>query len=146
MKKLMLLAGMVLLMACKKEDSDPTDPIPGIKLISIGPAKVVEFKDSVQVVISYQDGDGDLGGVHPDSSNLFIVDKRINVPFEFRIQELVPGGATVPIAGTLKVIIQNLFLTGSGNSEQVSFDIYAIDKAGHTSNTVTTEPIEVVKS
>ncbi len=142
MKKLILPLVLLSIWACSKKD-DPTDPIPKIGLVSIGPERVVEYEDSLQLVISYEDGDGDLGGVHPDSSNLFIVDKRINVPFEFRIQELVPGGEKVPIKGTLNVTIQNLFLTGSGSREFVTFDIYAYDRAGHKSNVVTTDPVEV---
>ncbi len=142
MKKWILPICFFVLLSCEKEE-DPTDPIPKISLISIGPSAVVEFKDSLLIVIEYQDGDGDLGGVHPDSANLFVVDKRINVPFEFRIQELVPGGANVPIKGRLNVLIQNLFLTGPGPKESVNFDIYAIDKAGNKSNVITTDAIEV---
>lgn len=144
MKKLILPLVLLALLGCKKEE-DPTDPVPKIGLVSIGPSSVVEFKDSVLIVISYEDGDGDLGGVHPDSSNLFVVDKRINVPFEFRVQELVPGGAEVPIKGNLQVVLQNLFLTGSGDEESVNFDIYLTDKAGNKSNVITTEAITVVK-
>ncbi len=142
MTKWILPICFFVLLSCEKEE-DPTDPIPKISLISIGPSAVVEFKDSLLIVIEYEDGDGDLGGVHPDSANLFVVDKRINVPFEFRIQELVPGGANVPIKGRLSVLIQNLFLTGPGPKEAVNFDIYAIDKAGHKSNVITTDAIEV---
>ena len=133
---------LLFIFSCDKKD-DVTSPIPKIALVSMGPGTVVEFKDSLLIVLEYQDGDGDLGGVHPDSSNLFVVDKRINVPFEFRIQELVPGGANVPIKGRFNVLIQNLFLTGPGPKESVNFDIYAIDKAGNKSNLITTDAIEV---
>ncbi len=142
MKKWILPICFLALLSCEKEE-DPTDPVPKISLVSIGPNSVIEFKDSLLIVLEYEDGDGDLGGVHPDSANLFVVDKRINVPFEFRIQELVPGGANVPIKGKLNVLIQNLFLTGPGPKESVNFDIYAIDKAGNKSNVITTDAIEV---
>lgn len=142
MKKWILPICFFALLSCEKEDG-PTDPVPKISLVSMGPNSVVEFKDSLLIVLDYEDGDGDLGGVHPDSANLFVVDKRINVPFEFRIQELVPGGANVPIKGKLNVLIQNLFLTGPGPKESVNFDIYAIDKAGNKSNVITTDAIEV---
>ncbi len=142
MKKWILPICFLVLFSCEKEE-DPTDPVPKISLVSIGPNAVIEFKDSLLIVLEYEDGDGDLGGVHPDSANLFVVDKRINVPFEFRIQELVPGGANVPIKGKLNVLIQNLFLTGPGPKESVNFDIYAIDQAGNKSNVITTDAIEV---
>lgn len=142
MRKLTLFILIGALWACDKAD-DVTDPVPKLSLLSIGPSTVIEFKDSLLLVIGYEDGDGDLGGVHPDSSNLFVVDKRINVPFEFRIQELVPGQAGVPIKGQLNVLIENLFLTGPGTTEAVNFDIYAVDRAGNQSNVVTTDVITV---
>lgn len=145
MKKLLIIGCIcIAFFACSKEEN-PMNPIPKLELVSIGPQVVKEFMDSVQIVIAYEDGDGDLGGVHPDSSNLFVIDKRINVPFEFRIQELVPQGEAVPIKGRFNIILQNLFLTGSGSEEDVSFDIYALDRAGHRSNIITTNPIKVLQ-
>ncbi|MDZ7847120.1 MAG: hypothetical protein U5L96_10315 [Owenweeksia sp.] len=92
MKKLLITAlAISMMVACKKDKDDPRDPVPIIEVLKIGPSIVTEFKDSVVILIRYQDGDGDLGGVPADEANLFAVDNRINVPFEFRVQELVPG-------------------------------------------------------
>ncbi len=141
---MLLLFFLMLISSCKKEEN-PIDPIPQIELLEIGPETVREFQDSLVIQLKYTDGDGDLGGIHPDSSNLFVIDKRIDVPFEFRIQELVPGGEEVPITGIINIVIQNLFLTGSGSSEAATFEIYAEDRAGHRSNTVETGVITVVE-
>lgn len=145
MKKLLTIAMAAALLCCCKKEDGQLDEVPRLELISVGPAVVHEFKDSLVIVLSYEDGDGDLGGFPADSSNLFVVDKRIDVPFEFRIQELVPGGAEVPIKGKLNIILQNIFLTGSGPEESVVFDIYAYDRAGHKSNVLTTGAVQVVK-
>ncbi len=144
MKKLILLGLVAALAACKKEGS-PLSPVPKLEVVSMGPGVVREFKDSLVIVLDYQDGDGDLGGIPADSNNLFVIDNRIDVPFAFRIQELVPGGAEVPIKGRINLVLQNLYLTGSAQQEQLNFDIYAIDKAGNMSNRITTENISVVK-
>lgn len=138
---ILMVAG---LFSCKKED-DPRDPIPRIEVVSITPSIVTEFRDSLLIVIDYYDGDGDLGGVPADEYNLFVVDRRIDVPFEFRIQELVPGGTEVPISGRLNLIIQNLFITDGSDQQPVDFEIYAHDRAGNESNRVITQKILVVK-
>lgn len=142
MRKVILLLLLSASLACEKEDQ-ALDEAPSIELISIEPLTVVQFQDSVIIKVSYQDGNGDLGGFPADSVNLFVVDNRNGVPFEFRIQELVPGGAEVPIKGTLNITLQNLFLTGSGSQENVSFSIHAIDRAGNRSNVVNTPQVTV---
>lgn len=131
-----------ILISCSK-DEDQISEVPSLELISIGPSSVVQFEDSVVIRLSYEDGNGDLGGFPADSVNLFVVDTRNGVPFEFRIQELVPGGAEVPIKGTLNVTLQNLFLTGSGSQENATFNIYAYDRAGNKSNVVKTPGVIV---
>jgi len=142
MRKVILLLLLSASLACEKEDQ-ALDEAPSIELISIEPLTVVQFQDSVIIKVSYQDGNGDLGGFPADSVNLFVVDNRNGVPFEFRIQELVPGGAEVPIKGTINITLQNLFLTGSGSQENVSFSIHAIDRAGNRSNVVNTPQVTV---
>ncbi len=142
MRILTAILFLCILISCKKED-DLLSDVPNLELISIGPSSVVQFEDSVVIKLAYEDGNGDLGGFPADSVNLFVVDTRNGVPFEFRIQELVPGGAEVPIKGTLSITLQNLFLTGSGSQENVTFEIYAYDRAGNKSNVVKTPGVVV---
>ncbi len=142
---LILLVVVVALVSCSKEEVSLSST-PTISLLSIAPKVVQEFSDSLVLTIAYEDGDGDLGGVHPDSVNLFITDSRIGIVYGFRIQELVPGGAEVPIKGTFKVVLKGLFrVTDTAPSETVSFEIYAKDKAGNRSNTVVSEEIRVTE-
>lgn len=144
MRILTAILFLCILISCKKED-DLLSDVPNLELISIGPSSVVQFEDSVVIKLAYEDGNGDLGGFPADSVNLFVVDTRNGVPFEFRIQELVPGGAEVPIKGTLSITLQNLFLTGSGSQENVTFEIYAYDRAGNKSNVVKTPSVIVIE-
>ncbi len=135
---------LCFVLSCKKKE-DPRDPVPYIEVVSISPSIVKEFKDSVIIVVDYRDGDGDLGGGPADEYNLFAVDRRIDIPFEFRIQELVPGGVNVPISGRLNLVIQNLFITDGSDQQQVDFEIYAVDRAGNESNKEVTQKILIVK-
>lgn len=146
MKRLLpiLCLPFLFLWSCE-EDENPFDATPKIGLISMVPDIVREFEDSLVIRLSYEDGDGDLGGVHPDSHNLFLIDDRNKVPYEFRIQELVPNGENVPIKGVLNVVIKNMFRVGNDSLETTHFDIYAIDRAGNRSNTIVSPSIWVVK-
>lgn len=143
-KAIILIFVLTAALACKEEEN-PRDPIPQIEVLSITPSIIKEYQDSVVIALQYRDGDGDLGGGPADDANLFVVDRRIDVPFEFRIQELVPGGVDVPITGKLNLVIQNLFITDGSDQQKVDFEIYARDRAGNESNREITEKILITK-
>lgn len=117
---------------------------PSISLVSVGPSTVIELQDSIQFVIAYEDGDGDLGENSPDVKNLFLTDNRIDLEYSFRIKELVPNGAEVPIKGELVLTLPNTVITDGSTEQQVSYTIYVKDRAGHQSNSLTAGPITVV--
>ena len=135
---------LVGLSSCKKEE-DPRDPVPRIEIISIQPSIIKEYQDSVLIVVEYYDGDGDLGGVGADDYNMFAIDRRIDIPFEFRIKELVPGGVAVPVSGRMNLVIRNLFITDGSTQQQVDFEVYAVDKAGNESNKEITSKVLITK-
>lgn len=141
-----VLFTLAFLAGCKKEEEDPRDPIPYIEVLSIGPSIIKEYQDSLVIVVEYRDGDGDLGGGSADDPNLFVVDRRIGVPFEFRIQQLVPGNVSVPVTGKLNLVIQNLFITDGSDQQQVDFEVYAVDQAGHESNREITQKILITSN
>lgn len=143
MKKRILAATMLLALACEKEAL--IDPVPAIELRSIGPKMVKELQDSVRIRIFYQDGDGDLGGGHPDSNNVFVIDNRSGLKNGFRLQNLVPDGSAVPIQGELDILLNSLFISDSNASQAVNFSIYLIDQAGHKSNTLITENLNIYR-
>ncbi len=136
---------LTLFSACKKEKIDLTDPVPTILGITVSPATVVEFQDSIIFLIDYRDGDGDLGENSPDAHNLFVTDNRINVTEEFRIRELAPQGAEIPITGTLRVVLRNTGITDNSNSQTVTYTIYMKDRAGNESDRLVTPSITVTR-
>ena len=127
-----------------KDDVVPMAIEPSIKLISVAPSTVRAFADSLVFNISYTDGDGDLGENNSNAQNLFIKDNRINITYNYRINQLSP--AAVPIQGTLSVVLKNTGITDQSNSQQVSFDIFVRDRAGHESNKITTNSITIIKN
>lgn len=129
--------------ACKKEKIDLTDPVPTILSVTVSPTNVVEYQDSIVFTIAYRDGDGDLGENSPDAHNLFLVDNRINVTEEFRIRELAPEGAEIPITGTLRLVLRNTGITDGSSQQTVDYTLYLRDRAGNESEHVVTDPITV---
>ena len=134
----------LLLPACKKKDDiDLKDPIPQVLSVTVSPGTVRAFQDSVVFLVQYRDGDGDLGENTPSAKNLFLVDNRIGITETYRIQELAPDGANVPITGTLRVILPSTGTTNGASSQSATFTVYLRDRAGHESNRFVTSAITI---
>jgi len=129
------------LISCKKEEI--VNDIPSIELIETSPTQVVELMEPIYFKISYRDGNGDLGENDPDVHNLILRDPRIDIKYEYRISELVPGGAEVPISGVLVFSIPNAFITDGSTQQTVNFEIYVKDRAGNKSNVINSGTITI---
>lgn len=130
--------------SCKK-DKITFDPVPQIEVLSISPSTASEYTDPVTLTLNYKDGDGDLGENTSGVSNCFVKDNRIGIVSSFRIQQLAPDGSSVPITGTLNINLGGQGITDSTSQQNVTFDVYVVDRAGNHSNTVTTGPVKVVR-
>jgi len=132
--------------SCSEDEpvaSFPAEPI--IELLTTAPTQVRAFQDSIVFTLRYQDGDGNLGSNDPDVRNLFITDPRINVVHEFRIQQLAPDNANIPIQGNLSITLPNTLITDASTQQTVSFSMYVVDNANNESNTVWTPNITVTE-
>lgn len=129
------------LISCKKEEI--VNDIPSIELIETSPTQVVELMEPIYFKISYRDGNGDLGENDPDVHNLILRDPRIDIKYEYRISELVPGAAEVPISGVLVFSIPNAFITDGSTQQTVNFEIYVKDRAGNKSNVINSGTITI---
>lgn len=142
MNRLLLWATCCLFLVSCETPSGST--VPKIALEELGPTTIVALEDSIYMRISFFDGNGDLGENLTSEKNLFVVDERLELAHEFRISNMVPGGAEVPIQGSLEWTIPSVFLTNSlGETEEVTYRIYVIDRAGNQSNTIVTNPITI---
>lgn len=143
MKKIFYLFSIsLILVSCAKEET--LSEIPVIELVYAGPSQIKANVDSIYFSIGYEDLNGDLGTNNTNEANLFVEDMRINLVYEYRIQELVPNATQVPIRGVLNFSIDNTVITGSGGAEQVNYRIWVKDRAGNESNKVIAGPMEVI--
>lgn len=144
-KSVIYLFFVCVLFSCKKDDKVEISTTPAIEFVSISPGTAVEYQDKITIVISYKDGDGDLGENTPDVKNLFLTDTRNNVTYQYRVSQLAPSGSTIAIQGTLAVELKNTAITNGAASQAVSYLLYVKDRAGNASNTVTTSAITVTQ-
>jgi len=141
MKKFLYILILIVLFSCKKEEE--VSKIPIIDFVSIFPTTAQEYTDDIIITISYTDGDGDLGENNPDIYNLFAEDNRNNIIYYFRIPELSPSVSTITIEGNFNITINGTGITDGTASQKVNYDIYIKDRAGNTSNKVTTSSITI---
>ena len=138
----LLVIGMILLVsACKKEETLPPQSAPVIGILSVTPDTLVQYQDSVVIVIQYEDQNGDLGSIDPDKHDLEIKDSRLQFADTYHVKPLSPDGYSLFIRGTLNVTLPTMFLLGNGNLEQVTFSIRMRDRAGQWSAEVDSDPI-----
>jgi len=141
MKNIIYILIILLLFSCKKDDAFSKTPI--IEFKSITPSTAQEYVDEINITISYTDSDGDLGENNPDVYNLFVLDNRNGIEYKFRIPELTPNGNEISIEGNFNIKINGSGITNSSTSQQVNYNIYVIDRAGNSSNTVSTSSITI---
>lgn len=143
-----LLLAMCVALAitsCKKDsDEKPTAPVIEFKSISAG--TVEQFNNSVQITLSYEDYQGDLGRQDPDDYSLRILDARLANYDWYHIPPMTPDNQELHIKGNYVVTLDPLFLMGSGTQESTSFTLQLQDNAGNWSNTITTPVVLVVDS
>ena len=136
---LCILSSVFSFYSCKKDKPVYSD-VPEISFQSISSTSV-NASDPLTFTIAYTDGNGDLGenvdGVH----NLFLTDSRFGTAYEYRIRELSPSTSII-IKGTLTIELLSAKKTGAG-TENAVFSIYVVDRAGNSSNTVTSPTVTV---
>ena len=141
---LLTFSSVVIFASCKK-DAKTISTTPEIKLIEVSPSTIKEYKDKVVFNVYYKDGDGDIGENNDAVKNLFITDSRNGITYQFRVKQLAPDGANVAIEGNLMVELNNAAILNGSNSQAVEYSIYLKDRAGNSSNTVTSTGLTVVK-
>lgn len=140
----LMILFLFTLNGCSDNEHLP-DITPKITLEEVTPTTVVQFTDSINMVIEYEDGDGDIGYWNPDSLALSVHDQRLANPDYFYVRPLTPDSNALAITGTIRIAIRNTFLLGNGNSETTRYEIKLKDRAGHWSNTVTTPEVMITK-
>jgi hypothetical protein len=141
---ILFLGGITLVVSCSKKEE--ISNIPEIEFISVTPTMVTQFQDSLIFRISYKDGDGDLGENIDTVYNVFLTDSRNNVAYKYRLQELAPLASNISIQGNVNIKLNGVgLLDENADQETASFSIYVKDRAGNSSNTVTSSVVTISK-
>lgn len=135
----------LVLTGCKEESAPAVSEVPFISVQSITPTTVKEFSDSIEILLTYEDGDGDIGYVDADVYALTVRDSRLPLADPYYVPPLAPPNEEIHIKGILKVKLKNTFLLGSGGNEITFFELQLTDRAGNKSNVVTTEQITITQ-
>lgn len=111
-------------------------------------------QDSLFVRFRFEDGDGDIGKTEQDpENNIFFIDERTGtLDNTFGIPTLPEDGAGNGVEGEVKILLYSTCCIYSDGSDpcvpnpQFPFDtvqyrIYMVDRAGHKSNEILTDPI-----
>ncbi len=135
----------LLLGSCLRPPEFSETPV--IEFVSINSTLIQQEIDSIKMVISFKDGDGDLGSmVNDTSTNCFITDHRPGKPdytYTYKIPFITPKGTTKDISGTVTINLPGITCIPFQDTDSVIYKIVIIDRAGHKSNEVQT-PVIVV--
>lgn len=129
---------------CKKEA--PIERVPSLDFVSISESEVVQFTNAVEVVIKFEDGDGDLGSPNPDVNTLRVKDSRLLNYDWYHVPPMTPDLEELQIEGSYTVTLNPLFILGNGSSEEATFTLQIKDRAGNWSNAIVTPPVLIVES
>jgi hypothetical protein len=129
---------------CGEGQKVELDPKPVIQTVSVSPQTLTALKDTLNIVVRYTDGDGDLGDDRPNYYSVFVTDLRNGVVHRFRLQRLVPQGhGPLPITGQLRVMIGGIPVE-SRQEEKAVFELYIRDRTGQESNRIQTPELTIV--
>lgn len=127
--------------------------VPEIQLREIRTSRAVPFSgDSVIVVFTFTDGDGDLGKLNAldTTPNLFIIDKRFGIidSLSYSIPNIPQNGSVKDVSGNIdvnllsKIYCNPLFPEKTKDTLEFSFQVR--DRAGNFSNIISTGAFEII--
>ncbi len=130
--------------SCKKKKEE-ISVVPEIRLVEVSPLQIKEYKDKVVFNVYYKDGDGDIGENNDAVKNLFITDSRNAITYQLRVKQLAPEGSDVAIEGNLMVELNSAAILDGSNAQAVTYSLFLKDRAGNSSNTVSSTGVSIVK-
>lgn len=157
MKKISKIALILLLLtgtsfySCKKKDKFPAEPEITFKAFEKFGA------DSAHLIISFTDGDGDIGLTQSDTSEPYLfnfftryytkvngvfVEKVLPIPLNFRIPILNSSKKSKSLEGDILITFLKPYYFPT-LKDTIQYEIYIKDRALHESNRIRTDEIIV---
>ena len=141
----LLLLSVIGFATCIRPPDYPIIPNIGFLRMSKNTMKQGDgSSDSLRLVLSFEDGDGDIGS--NDSINVFLYDSRqpTGTPEIARMPFVPEQGAKNGISGEISLLVYTTCCLPTCNSPQnkavdsLFFDVFIKDRAGNKSNVVRT--------
>jgi hypothetical protein len=141
---------LVLGAVCYTCQPSPNFPIvPVITFKSVNKTYINQQTDSLQLVFSFTDGDGDLGLTQSDTStDALVIDHRPDplhkdYDYTYRIPFITPGGQVKDISGDITITLPGVTCMPNKTLDTVIYEIKIKDRAGHWSNLIQSPSITV---
>jgi hypothetical protein len=137
-----------ILTGCQKEDSYPVTP--EIEFKSLLKHESASGQDSLELIFSFTDGDGDLGTPSSDLEhrdiyvkiyelrNGVFIEPVLPAPLEYKLPYLEPRGNNNSLKGDIRLNVDYNIIYPN---DTIRYSLYIKDRAGHQSNTITTSVI-----
>ncbi len=151
-----LFGAVLVLTGCLKPETFPPEPKIAFKSLA-------QFGDSASLVITFTDGDGDIGLDDTDLQppfdtastyyyNLFLeyaelrngewVEPPLLLPFYYRIPRITPAGQNKTLEGEIAVALKP-WPINVPPYDTIRFSVMMVDRALNESNVVFSEPVVV---
>lgn len=134
---------------CKEENTYPATPV--IEFVSLTKYESVSQLDSLELVFSFTDGNGDVGTPDIDTVNrdvfvkffemkngVFVEFTDLAAPLEYKIPFLFPRGNNTSLVGEIKINVEYNYIQPN---DTIRYELYMKDRARNKSNTITTSTI-----
>lgn len=149
---LLILSAIFSVWGCIKAPDYPIEPVIEFAGLTKDTLQQDQFNtDSLIVVMTFTDGDGDLGS--DNEVNVFVTDLRDGfISDRFRIPRLDDAGSNNGISGEIYLTLYTTCCTYPNGAppcepstqfptNKLSYEIYIMDQAGNKSNVITTPEI-----
>lgn len=142
---------VLFLLAATSCSMDPPYALePEITSLDIQPKVVREFQDTILISVGFTDGDGNLGNDGNSQFNLFVKDNRPDIDpglstISYILPNLTPDAKNPAITGIITIQYPPTAILNGQDSEETSFEVRIVDRAGNESNPETTDTITIVR-
>lgn len=157
--KILILSLIILttIVSCYKPPEYPDEPSVAFdKFDKPNEIFTIDAGETGNLVLTFTDGDGDLGKLNNQDSNSFVVYRNLRdttffVENKYVIPVIPKKGTTSAISGAIEIKLndalfnsyQAYFLLKGITIDTFTYQLYITDRANHKSNIITTPPIVV---
>ncbi|MEM7372253.1 MAG: hypothetical protein AAF587_26785 [Bacteroidota bacterium] len=139
------LLALMMIACAPPADIPERSSEPAIHILGLSQDTIVQFVDSLVLLLEYDDIEGDIGTVITEERSLSIKDSRLPQADLFHIPPLAPLGDTVHIRGTLRIGIPQLYLLSKDEEEELTFRVRLRDRAGNWSAEAISPSVLIIK-